>query len=499
MSLLIILFAFLSITGHCQRVRETRTSETASLSYGNDYYESVFTRLVDATEFNSLAISGTLLYFANMTSTIDSYIQVLSRVQVDTYLILLSPNSTDSSSGGSEDGYILLSICICGYLNNQSDLAAYITSFPSLSIRQKALDDNLHIVLDLQPRLSLLPSSSSFLFLSLQGCSYTEIHELAHYLTAYPKTLYLLSIFDLLDVDDSKEEVMKIASIYTKSAMKSDYESLSTASSSISCNWNGPALALAFGSFYDAYYPFKSNEAIFINLIAPYGVMRKKPLIYALFNSSLPRVIEAQVNEAQSEASLRKSLLTIPSFNEHHCVVISWFNASNHLLFHSGCLIPADISITAAEYTTFYLKQGWNRLSKEFREKETTVCISLVYRLREIVLSPHFQQIQALSIDSSYQETPMLAKEKRPLVISSPVRSVTNITSQVFEGIHNLYLVRPGEGVGLVMKAQLQGSLNNSLSLLCNTNDDQCWRLTKNALFAFRSSDYFMKISAIRF
>lgn len=44
--------------------------------------------------------------------------------------------------------------------------------------------------------------------------------------------------------------------------MKSDYESLSTASSSISCNWNGPALALAFGSFYDAYYPFKSNEAI---------------------------------------------------------------------------------------------------------------------------------------------------------------------------------------------------------------------------------------------
>lgn len=43
MSLLIILFAFLSITGHCQRVRETRTSETASLSYGNDYYESVFT------------------------------------------------------------------------------------------------------------------------------------------------------------------------------------------------------------------------------------------------------------------------------------------------------------------------------------------------------------------------------------------------------------------------------------------------------------------------
>ena len=62
-----------------------------------------------------------------------------------------------------------------------------------------------------------------------------------------------------------------------------------------------------------------------------------------------------------------------------------------------------------------------------------------------------------------------------------------------------MYLVRPGEGVGLVMKAQLQGSLNNSLSLLCNTNDDQCWRLTKNALFAFRSSDYFMKISAIRF
>ena len=37
------MFAFLSITGHCQRVRETRTSETASLSYGNDYYESVFT------------------------------------------------------------------------------------------------------------------------------------------------------------------------------------------------------------------------------------------------------------------------------------------------------------------------------------------------------------------------------------------------------------------------------------------------------------------------
>ena len=94
-------------------------------------------------------------------------------------------------------------------------------------------------------------------------------------------------------------------------------------------------------------------------------------------------------------------------------------------------------------------------------------------------------------------------------MISSPVRSLMNITSQVglkrschdevFEGIHNLYLVRPGEGQGLVMKVQQRSSLIDSLSLLCDPNDDQCWRLTKNALFAFRSSDYFVKISAIRF
>lgn len=43
MSVLILLFVFLSITVHCQGIRETRTSETASLSYGNDYYESLFT------------------------------------------------------------------------------------------------------------------------------------------------------------------------------------------------------------------------------------------------------------------------------------------------------------------------------------------------------------------------------------------------------------------------------------------------------------------------
>lgn len=71
--------------------------------------------------------------------------------------------------------------------------------------------------------------------------------------------------------------------------MRSDFESLSAASLSVSCNWNGPALVLAFGSFYDAYYPFKSSESIcrvfkdyiilVINLIAPYGVMRKKPLL----------------------------------------------------------------------------------------------------------------------------------------------------------------------------------------------------------------------------
>ena len=45
MSLLIILLAIISMIGHCQRVREMPTSETASLSYGNDYYESVFTVL----------------------------------------------------------------------------------------------------------------------------------------------------------------------------------------------------------------------------------------------------------------------------------------------------------------------------------------------------------------------------------------------------------------------------------------------------------------------
>lgn len=68
----------------------------------------------------------------------------------------------------------------------------------------------------------------------------------------------------------------------------------------------------------------------------------------------------------------------------------------------------------------------------------------------------------------------------------------------MFEGIHNLYLVKPGEGTGLLMKAQLSDSLGDSLSMLCDVNDLQCWRFTKNALFAFRSSDYFIKISANR-
>lgn len=51
----------------------------------------------------------------------------------------------------------------------------------------------------------------------------------------------------------------------------------------------------------------------------------------------------------------------------------------NHFLYHSGCVIPTGNSVTTADYMAFYLKQGWNRLPNELRDKEVNISVSVVY------------------------------------------------------------------------------------------------------------------------
>ncbi|KAK8805181.1 hypothetical protein WA538_001655 [Blastocystis sp. DL] len=68
------------------------------LNYGNDYYRSVYEGTVRGSKMTSSTVSGSLLYFANMTSTFRDYLDSVLDIGADTNVFVLSPNSTHTTT-----------------------------------------------------------------------------------------------------------------------------------------------------------------------------------------------------------------------------------------------------------------------------------------------------------------------------------------------------------------------------------------------------------------
>lgn len=90
-------------------------------------------------------------------------------------------------------------------------------------MQKKQIDDNLHLIIEIRAHL-LSFQNSAFLFLSVDGCSCAQMHQFASFLSGYSRTrlslpkhlllVFLLNVVDLLDIDDSKEDVYSIASVF---------------------------------------------------------------------------------------------------------------------------------------------------------------------------------------------------------------------------------------------------------------------------------------------
>ena len=90
------------------------------------------------------------------------------------------------------------------------------------NVQKKQIDDNLHLIIEIRAHL-LSFQDSAFLFLSVDGCSCAQVHQFASFLSGYSRTrhslpshsllVFLLNVVDMLDIDDSKEDVYSIASV----------------------------------------------------------------------------------------------------------------------------------------------------------------------------------------------------------------------------------------------------------------------------------------------